>query len=63
MSVSRKQDRRQGKPKRGNQGTCLYLLSLLMLSGCPDYGHLRPEPDYDNMTDAGEEAPEEVTDD
>ncbi len=28
-------------------------------SGCPDFSHLRDEPDYKNMTDSGEEAPEE----
>lgn len=24
---------------------------LLAFSGCPDYSHLRPVPDYKNMTD------------
>ncbi len=30
-----------------------------MFAGCPDYSHLRPVPDYENMTDSGGEPAEE----
>ena len=33
----------------------LVIASLGMFSGCPDYSHLRPVPDYENMTDGGGE--------
>lgn len=32
--------------------TILFLCAICF-SGCPDYSHLRPEPDYENMTDSG----------
>jgi hypothetical protein len=32
---------------------------LFMFAGCPDYSHLRPVPDYENMTDSGGEPAEE----
>ncbi len=28
---------------------------VVLFSGCPDYSHLRPEPDYQNMVDGGAE--------
>ena len=31
-------------------------LTLIGFSGCPDYSHLRPEPDYENMVDGGDAA-------
>jgi hypothetical protein len=31
------------------------LLTIMFFSGCPDYSHLRPVPDYENMTDSGGE--------
>ena len=34
--------------------TLMASLLLLGLSGCPDYSHLRPAPDYENMVDGGE---------
>lgn len=30
----------------------LIAAALMAFSGCPDYSHLRPVPDYENMTDA-----------
>ena len=33
----------------------LITASLLVLTGCPDYSHLRPEPDYKNMSDSAPE--------
>lgn len=35
-----------------------FSLFLLGLSGCPDYSHQRPVPDYENMVDGGGEADE-----
>ncbi len=32
----------------------LLLLMLVFATGCPDRSHLRPVPDYENMTDTGE---------
>jgi hypothetical protein len=32
---------------------------ICFFSGCPDFSHLRDEPDYKNMSDSGDEAPEE----
>ena len=29
-------------------------LTLVGFAGCPDYSHLRPEPDYENMVDGGD---------
>ena len=29
-------------------------LTLIGFAGCPDYSHLRPEPDYKNMVDGGD---------
>jgi len=29
-------------------------LTLVGFSGCPDYSHLRPVPDYENMVDGGD---------
>jgi hypothetical protein len=34
------------------------ILSLACFGGCPDYSHLRPQPDYSNMTDSGAESDE-----
>jgi len=34
----------------------LVIASLCVFSGCPDYSYQRPVPDYENMTDTGEEA-------
>ena len=34
------------------------LLCLACSAGCPDYSHLRPAPDYSNMTDSGGDAKE-----
>lgn len=31
----------------------ILLASVLLFSGCPDYSHLRPVPDYENMVDGG----------
>jgi len=33
----------------------LIILAMVTISlaGCPDYSHLRPVPDYKNMTDPG----------
>jgi len=31
----------------------LVAIATLSFSGCPDYSHLRPVPDYKNMTDDG----------
>ena len=35
----------------------LIVLAMITISfaGCPDYSHLRPVPDYKNMTDGGAE--------
>jgi len=35
--------------------TLLLILAVITISfaGCPDYSHLRPVPDYKNMTDGG----------
>lgn len=35
--------------------TLVILFGLNTFTGCPDYSHLREVPDYDNMTDSGEE--------
>ena len=37
-----------------------FAFACLLLTGCPDYSHLRPVPDYENMTDSGEETPEDA---
>ena len=34
----------------------LVALVTLSFTGCPDYSHLRPVPDYKNMTDGGAES-------
>jgi len=34
----------------------LTIVSLSCFVGCPDYSYQRPVPDYENMTDSGEEA-------
>ena len=31
------------------------LFGLFTFTGCPDYSHLRDAPDYNNMTDGGDE--------
>ena len=33
----------------------LVVASLCLFSGCPDYSHLRPAPDYKNMSDSAPE--------
>ncbi len=33
----------------------LVVFSLCLFCGCPDYSHLRPTPDYKNMSDAAPE--------
>ena len=35
--------------------------TLLILSGCPDYSHLKDPPDYSTMTDGGSELEGEPT--
>ena len=42
-----------------NQFRIIYVVLLLVFTGCPDYSHLRPVPDYENMVDPGEEAAED----
>jgi hypothetical protein len=39
------------------------LLALMFFAGCPDYSHLRPVPDYENMTDGGGETDQRVGED
>jgi hypothetical protein len=38
------------------RGIIVIFVALVTISftGCPDYSHLRPVPDYKNMTDSGE---------
>ena len=31
------------------------MLIAIFVTGCPDYSHLRDEPDYKNMSDFGDE--------
>jgi hypothetical protein len=33
----------------------IFSLAIVSFCGCPDYSHLRPVPDYKNMSDTGEE--------
>ena len=33
----------------------VFTLSTILLCGCPDYSHLRPVPDYENMADLSAE--------
>jgi len=49
----------------GGKTILFSLLALMLFSGCPDYSHLRPSPDYENMTDRGgeEDAALEATED
>ena len=37
----------------------LILVSLSCFTGCPDYSHQRPVPDYENMTDGAGGSDEE----
>ncbi len=32
---------------------CAILLGCVTLTGCPDYSHQRPVPNYKDMTDSG----------
>lgn len=34
---------------------CFAICIVILCAGCPDYSHLRPVPDYANMTDGGGE--------
>jgi hypothetical protein len=39
------------------------LILILVTTGCPDYSHLRPVPDYSNMRDGGAETEAAPSDD
>lgn len=36
-------------------GFLFAVILLVACCGCPDYSHLRPVPDYENMTDGATE--------
>lgn len=46
------QSRKSFKPELWLRYAAL-ILGLACCAGCPDYSHLRPAPDYSNMTDSG----------